>query len=221
MKPADRGTKTLPRAPKSYCGSSWLGRIQLAGPDSRGCRHEERQPSPSISIAALRPLMAMTLPPGCVQAPQRKRPGMGVRGEKRLSHMFSGRHSPWKMWPPVKPTSRSMSGGPRTWTSMIASGYSRSIGRSRRSRVRDFVAAAIPIAAFKCMRDVLREDAHRVHALGCHARVVGGLKIKLAPEPVGQSAGAGGLVSRLPLCLRERRVDLAQVVRHVACRGGP
>ncbi len=41
----------------------------------------------SVTIAALRPLMAMTLPPGWVQAPQRKRPGIGVRGSRRRSHM--------------------------------------------------------------------------------------------------------------------------------------
>jgi hypothetical protein len=48
----------------------------------------------NISIAALRPLIAITLPPGCVQAPQRNTPGMGVRGVSRLSHMKGGKHSP-------------------------------------------------------------------------------------------------------------------------------
>ena len=43
--------------------------------------------SAKTSIAALRPLMAITLPPGCVQAPQRNTPGMGVRGVSRLSHI--------------------------------------------------------------------------------------------------------------------------------------
>ena len=43
--------------------------------------------SPRTSIAALRPLMPITLPPGCVQAPQRKTPGIGVRGDSRFSHM--------------------------------------------------------------------------------------------------------------------------------------
>ena len=38
-------------------------------------------------MAALRPLIAITLPPGWVQAPHRKTPGMGVRGVSRLSHM--------------------------------------------------------------------------------------------------------------------------------------
>ena len=32
----------------------------------------------------------------------------------RRSHMYAGRISPWKMCPPVRPTRRSMSGGPST-----------------------------------------------------------------------------------------------------------
>ncbi len=109
-------------------------------PDGRSLRGPEAQPGvfppgrlngsygrlagvpPRISIAALRPLTAITLPPGCVQAPQRKTPGIGVRGVSRRSHMYGGRHSPWKMWPPTRPTSRSMSGGPSTWTSITAAG---------------------------------------------------------------------------------------------------
>ena len=43
--------------------------------------------SPRTSIAAFRPLMPITLPPGCVHAPQRKTPGIGVRGDRRFSHM--------------------------------------------------------------------------------------------------------------------------------------
>jgi hypothetical protein len=45
------------------------------------------RPPARISIAALRPLMAITLPPGWVHAPHRNTPGMGVRGVSRLSHM--------------------------------------------------------------------------------------------------------------------------------------
>ena len=45
-------------------------------------------------MAALRPLMPMTLPPGCVHAPQRYMPGMGVREVRRSAHMYCGRHSP-------------------------------------------------------------------------------------------------------------------------------
>jgi hypothetical protein len=41
----------------------------------------------STAIAALRPLMPMTLPPGWVHAPQRYMPFIGVRAERRLSHM--------------------------------------------------------------------------------------------------------------------------------------
>ncbi len=40
-----------------------------------------------ISIAALRPFTPMTLPPGCVHAPHRKTPDIGVRGDNRWSHM--------------------------------------------------------------------------------------------------------------------------------------
>ena len=43
--------------------------------------------SASKAIAQLRPLIAMTLPPGCVLAPHMYRPGIGVRGEKRRSHI--------------------------------------------------------------------------------------------------------------------------------------
>ena len=48
----------------------------------------------------------------------------GHRGpvSRRLSHMYAGRHSPWKMCPPVRPTFCSISGGPSTWTSSTASG---------------------------------------------------------------------------------------------------
>ena len=83
----------------------------------------------------------------------------------------------------------------------------------------DVVAAAIPIAASNVWGTYCAKTLIVCTPCRCHARVVGRLKIKLAPEPVRQSAGAGGLVARLPLCLRKRRVDLAQVVRHV--RAGP
>jgi hypothetical protein len=55
-------------------------------------------------MAAFLPLMPMTEPPGCVAAPQRYKPGMGVSAERRRSHMYAGRISPWKMCPPVRPT---------------------------------------------------------------------------------------------------------------------
>ncbi len=45
------------------------------------------QESASTAIAALRPLIAITLPPGCVHAPQRYTPGMPVLARRRLLHM--------------------------------------------------------------------------------------------------------------------------------------
>ena len=48
--------------------------------------HQNFQPC-SSSIAALRPLMPTTPPPGCVHAPHRNTPGIGVRCAKRLSHI--------------------------------------------------------------------------------------------------------------------------------------
>ncbi|CAN5607590.1 hypothetical protein BH23PLA1_BH23PLA1_32500 [soil metagenome] len=39
------------------------------------------------SIAAFLPFTAITLPPGCVAAPQRKSPGIGVRDSRRRSHI--------------------------------------------------------------------------------------------------------------------------------------
>ena len=78
----------------------------IAPPSSRA--------SASTAMAALRPLRAMTLPPGCVAAPQKYRPGTGVRGVRRCSHIWSGVTSPWKMLPPVSPMRCSMSGGPST-----------------------------------------------------------------------------------------------------------
>ena len=68
--------------------------------------------SARTAMAALRPLRAMTLPPGCVAAPQKYSPGTGVRGVRRCSHIWSGETSPWKMLPPVSPMRCSMSGGP-------------------------------------------------------------------------------------------------------------
>jgi hypothetical protein len=70
--------------------------------------------SASTAMAALRPLRAITLPPGWVAAPQKYRPGTGVRGVSRCSHIWSGVTSPWKMLPPVSPMRCSMSGGPST-----------------------------------------------------------------------------------------------------------
>jgi hypothetical protein len=43
--------------------------------------------SVSTALAALRPLSAITLPPGWVAAPQKYNPGTGVRGVSRCSHI--------------------------------------------------------------------------------------------------------------------------------------
>src|ERR1700677_3977824 len=83
--------------------------------------HRELSRSRRTAIAALRPLMPMTLPPGCVHAPHRYTPSIGVLAAKRLLHIYAGRHSPWKMCPPVSPTFCSISGGPSTCTSTTAS----------------------------------------------------------------------------------------------------
>ena len=72
----------------------------------------------------------------------------------------------------------------------------------------------VPVAASERVRHVLGEDAHRVHALRRDARIVGRLKIELGPEPFRQFAGAGRLIGRSPLLLGERRVDLAEMMRH-------
>src|SRR5262249_330122 len=77
--------------------------------------HHARRPGSAITAwAAFRPFPPITEPPGCVAAPHRYSPGTAVRGRKRRSHIWSGRHSPWKMWPPVRPMRASTSGGPRT-----------------------------------------------------------------------------------------------------------
>src|SRR4051812_29043766 len=62
----------------------------------------------NTAIAAFRPLIAMTLPPGWVQAPHRKTPSIGVRYGSLRDHIYCGKHSPWKMCPPVRPTFFSM-----------------------------------------------------------------------------------------------------------------
>ena len=90
-----------------------------------------------------------------------------------------------------------MSGGPSTCTSMIAAGmFSQYRAIERIARSRTSLRRRIPIATCKRVRHVLGEDAHRVHAARGHARVVRGLKIQLAPEPLGQPARPGSVDSR-------------------------
>jgi len=59
------------------------------------CRHHHPAvffaagfPSFSTSIAAFRPFTPITLPPGCVPAPQSSTPFIGVRALSRRSHMY-------------------------------------------------------------------------------------------------------------------------------------
>ena len=165
-----------------------------------------------ISIAAFRPLTAITLPPGWVHAPQRKTPGIGVRGSRRRSQMKSGRHSPWKMWPPVRPTAaRCRAGRAPARDHRIGNVRAEPPDRAQRELL-DLLPAGVPVALPEGVGDVLGEDAHRVHALGRDARVVDGLEVELGPEPIGSRPARAAVVAGLPLGLRERRVDLAEVV---------
>ena len=62
----------------------------------------------------------------------------GFEAENRRSHIWSGRHSPWKMWPPVRPMRASTSGGPSTWRCMThsaTSGANRAMAVMARSAI--------------------------------------------------------------------------------------
>ena len=151
----------------------------------------------STAIAALRPLMAITLPPGWVDAPHRYTPGMGVRGPNRLCHIWSGRHSPWKMWPPVSPMRSSTSGGPRTsrcTTASATSGAKRLMAAMAASPISSRRSLPRPVGERE--GHVLGEDAHDVAALGDDRGVVRALEVELAPRRGGLAPPArlvGGL----------------------------
>ena len=118
-----------------------------------------------ISMAALRPLIAITLPPGCVQAPQRKTPGMGVRGcQPLVPHV--GRQTF---------TLEDVAAGQADLTLDVGGTEHLDVDDGRRHVVaiagdrtnRQFlhlVAASIPIAASKRVRHILGKYAHGVHA---------------------------------------------------------
>src|SRR5581483_6821282 len=142
----ERGPPPRPRRPPAQEGRAAglllaEGEVRLAGGGGRGGpagpgRYRGRS---SSALAALRPLAAMTLPPGWVPAPQSQSPGLGVAGVKRRSHIWSGRHSPWKMWPPVRPMRASTSGGASTWRPTMQSATS---GAKR--AISAMTASAIP-----------------------------------------------------------------------------
>ena len=89
------------------------------------------QPASTCS-AAIRPLRAITEPPGVGGRAAEVQPSTGVRAWSRRSHICYGSAWPWKMWPPLRPIRDSMSGGPITWTSSM---QSRRSGARTRDRV--------------------------------------------------------------------------------------
>ena len=105
----------------------------------------------------------------------------------------SGRHSPWKMWPPVRPTPRSMSGGPSTCTAMTASGMllqNRPIeARARSARPPRAGCPSRPprtVCGTYWAKTLIVCDP-----FGGDAAVVARLEIELGPEPRRQPALAG------------------------------
>src|ERR1700722_10637739 len=50
------------------------------------------------------------------------------------------------------------------------------------------IAMFIPVALSEGVRNILREDAHRVPALWRNARIVNALEVKLAPEFLRETA---------------------------------
>ena len=81
------------RAPSRPCAilNARSARKRPEGPPphrSRPTRYPAGRRAASTAIAALRPLIPMTLPPGYVPAPQRNTPGIGVRAVSRRSHMY-------------------------------------------------------------------------------------------------------------------------------------
>ena len=88
---------------------------------------------------------------------------MGVRGPKRSAHIWSGRHSPWKMWPPVSPM-RCFDVG---WAEHLAvhdhlGHVGREAADGRDGEIADLLASLVPCPDGELERDVLREDAHDV-----------------------------------------------------------
>src|ERR1041385_4728809 len=80
----------------------------------------------SSSSAASRPGAPLMPPPGCEDEPHSHSPRTGVRnlanpGTGRLQNSCSRLSSPWKMFPSVMPSSRSMSSGVRTCRCRITS----------------------------------------------------------------------------------------------------
>ena len=138
----------------------------------------------STAMAALRPLTADDAAARMGGRPAQVQTGTGVRGENRRSHICSGRHSPWKMCPPVSPmprldvgrtehlpvhdacrSRRERSGPPRRW-------------RRRRSSSRR--PSQSPDG--QPVGHVLGEHAHGVAAGRGDRRVVGGVEVQLAPR---------------------------------------
>ena len=124
------------------------------------------------------------------------------------------------MWPPVRPTFCSMSGGPEDLG--VDDGgvdVGAEAGEGIESEVADFVAAFVPGAVSKFVGDILRKDAHGVLAGGDDGGVVHALEVELAPEMLREFAAARCGEAGLPFVFGERSVDLAVVVGLIRCRG--
>src|SRR5215472_7661246 len=76
-----------------------------------------------------------------------------------------------------------------------------------------FLAAFVPRAICEFVRHILRKNAHGVLSARSNTRIMGALEIKLAPQMMRQIATARRSKSFLPFGLRQRRVDLAVVMR--------
>src|SRR5262249_33072819 len=76
----------------------------------------------------------------------------------------------------------------------------------------DLLEARVPVALGDRVWHILREDAHRVHAIRCDRGVVDRLEVEFGPELLRQLTTSGRHEAVAPGLLREWRVDLAGVV---------
>ena len=125
------------------------------------------------------------------------------------------------MCPPVRPTrSLDVGGTQRLDLEHRVGDVAAEPADRAEGQVGHLLPARFPVAHGEGVRHVLGEDAHRLDPLGDHAPVVRRLEVELGPEPVGKPAGARGREGGLPLGLRERRVDLPQVMLPPRSRPG-
>src|SRR5258705_13259060 len=76
----------------------------------------------------------------------------------------------------------------------------------------------VPCSLLEGVRDILREDTHRMLAVGHDAAIMHALEVEFTPKMTGQAAGARFGKARLPFVLGQRRINLTVVVRFADSR---